>query len=73
MAYIVTLQFKPPIGPCVTGWWDDSVTAEQKWREWVGTYGSHPTARIQLVEQTADGEVPVKCWPQETGEVRALA
>jgi hypothetical protein len=69
MGFEVSLQFTPPDGPCVTGWWADEATADRKWRSWVGTHGSHPTACIRLAEQTAAGPVPVKTWTRETGEV----
>lgn len=70
----VTLQFLPPHGPYVRGEWEDGTVADEKFLSWVGTYGSHPTAVIQLSEERPGGPRQLlKTWTRRTGEVRGEA
>ncbi|MGW3498342.1 hypothetical protein [Streptomyces sp. NPDC001020] len=43
------------------GWWPDRATAEKKFRDWVGEYGSLRKARLVLVD-TVEGD-QVASWP----------
>ncbi|WP_438297882.1 hypothetical protein [Streptomyces sp. HUAS TT7] len=68
--YRVRLTFVPG-GPAVTGYWADPSTAERKMREDIGTYGSHPTVRITLDEERADGSwATLAEWTRDGGERR---
>ncbi|MFF4845581.1 hypothetical protein [Streptomyces collinus] len=47
--------------PVLHGWWSVEATARDKFRRWVGEYGSMPGARITLTdEDTAD---VLATWP----------
>ncbi|MFE3527012.1 hypothetical protein ACFXOD_36660 [Streptomyces sp. NPDC059161] len=66
--YRVSLQFTPPGGPAVTGYWDEQATAERKWRADIGVYGSHETALITLSELLEDGSWRVVVdWTRDAG------
>lgn len=57
----VTLQFTPG-GPVVEGEWAASATAETRYTQWVGLYGTGPNMVIRLIEET-DGRRRVrKTW-----------
>lgn len=43
-----------------TGWWNLHVTAEEKFRDWVGDHG-RDGARITLVD--TETEQMIKSWP----------
>ncbi|MGW2082562.1 hypothetical protein ACWCOW_37625 [Streptomyces sp. NPDC001939] len=46
------------------GAWPVRETGEQRFRSWIGSYGSIPGARIALAEQIADGPwVELNVWP----------
>ncbi|EFL19901.1 hypothetical protein [Streptomyces sp. C] len=47
--YLAVLRFEAG-GPAVTGEWVALATAERTHRNWIGLYGNHPTAVIQLIE-----------------------
>lgn len=49
--------------PMMHGWWDDETTARDKFRRWVGEYGSMPGARITLVDEVT-GET-LASWPED--------
>lgn len=70
MTFRVTLRFSPPPSPSVSGVWESGEIAERKFRSWVGTHGSHPSAVIELAEETASGRRPVATWTRDGGEVR---
>ncbi|WP_406349380.1 hypothetical protein OHA44_37630 [Streptomyces sp. NBC_00144] len=57
-------------GGAVTGDWYVRPTAERKFTEWIGTYGSLDHVVIQLIEETDAGqETVLKTWTKERGEV----
>lgn len=62
--FSVTVQFRKD-GPRVKGQWTEYETADQKYLDFVGDYGSQPGATVSLFEETADGECHVrKAWPE---------
>ncbi|MBZ4016622.1 hypothetical protein [Streptomyces purpurogeneiscleroticus] len=65
--YVARLQFTPD-GAAVEGEWTAAATAEGRYTEWVGRYGSNPTVMIQLIEDTDGHECVVKTWTAQ-GEV----
>ncbi|MET9930387.1 MULTISPECIES: hypothetical protein [unclassified Streptomyces] len=70
MTFHVLLQFTPPDGPAVTGTWEKESTADGKFEEWVHSYGAHPTARIELTEETAGTHRVLSQWTRATGTIR---
>ncbi|MFF4402652.1 hypothetical protein [Streptomyces sp. NPDC001480] len=49
--------------PVQHGWWIRSEVARDKFRRWVGEYGSMPGARVSLTDQDT-GEV-LASWPDQ--------
>jgi hypothetical protein len=47
--------------PVQQGWWDREETARDKFRRWVGSYGSMPGARVTLTDEEAAGVLAA--WP----------
>ncbi|MEJ8654730.1 hypothetical protein WKI65_43530 [Streptomyces sp. MS1.AVA.3] len=67
----VTVQFSAG-GPAVSGEWTDANVAHQKFRGWVGTYGSDERAVIRFLADLSDGDTRlVKTWTKADGEVVA--
>ncbi|MEU5610545.1 hypothetical protein AB0H03_17720 [Streptomyces sparsogenes] len=65
--HLARLQFAAA-GPAVEGEWTIPGTAQDRYREWVGLYGSNPNVVIGLIEET-DGRRRVrKTWTAQ-GEV----
>ncbi|MEU4729547.1 hypothetical protein [Streptomyces sp. NPDC023588] len=65
----VRLRFGPPTSPAVTGTWSSSEIAERKFRGFIGRYGSRADVRIELLEETASGQLIVaKRWTKDRGE-----
>ncbi|MEV7809226.1 MULTISPECIES: hypothetical protein [Streptomyces] len=49
--------------PVQHGWWEREEVARDKFRRWVGEYGSMPGARLTLTdEQTVE---PLAVWPDQ--------
>ncbi|MFF1405019.1 hypothetical protein [Streptomyces sp. NPDC058294] len=46
--------------PVQHGWWSREETARDKFRRWVGEYGSMPDARIILTDDNGD---VLAVWP----------
>ncbi len=68
VAHHVTVAFQPG-PPGVKGAWADGAVAEKKFRGFVGTYGSQEGVRIELLEETAGGQlIVVKRWTKDRGE-----
>ncbi|OEJ21085.1 hypothetical protein [Streptomyces subrutilus] len=65
--YSVVLRFTAA-GPRVFGEWDVLEPAEKTYRNWIGLYGSHPTAAIQLVDDTTSPSTVIKEWTRDGGE-----
>ncbi|THA53140.1 hypothetical protein [Streptomyces sp. A1136] len=69
MPFHVRLRFGPPPSPAITGTWDSEATAERKFRGFIGRYGSRADVRIELLEETADGQlIVVRRWTKDHGE-----
>ncbi|MHB9856713.1 hypothetical protein [Streptomyces sp. YIM S03343] len=49
--------------PVQHGWWGREDVARDKFRRWVGAYGSMPAARTTLTDEET-GDLPAG-WPQE--------
>lgn len=49
-------------GPSLDGAWNDPDTAQARYTQWVGLYGSSPTVMIQLIEETAGREHVRRTW-----------
>ncbi|MFI5690148.1 hypothetical protein [Streptomyces sp. NPDC051636] len=45
------------------GWWGSEETARDKFRRWVGEYGSMPGARLTLTDEEADEVLVI--WPDQ--------
>lgn len=60
--YRVTCRFRPD-GPVNSGWWADRATAELRYREWVGLYGSDPGTVITLARVTGQTVEVLRSWP----------
>ncbi|ELP69508.1 hypothetical protein PV735_46655 [Streptomyces turgidiscabies] len=67
--HLARLQFEAD-GPAVEGEWIVPATAQDRYTEWVGLYGTGPTVVIQLIEETAGHEHVHKTWTAQ-GEVEA--
>jgi hypothetical protein len=66
ITYSVTLRFRPD-GPAAYGEWDQEATADQRYRSYVGLYGSQPAVTVRL-DQLAGGHVQVlRQWPSIEG------
>ncbi|MEU2856677.1 hypothetical protein [Streptomyces syringium] len=70
MIYYAILQFQAT-GPAVTGEWTEKEPASRTYREWVGLYGSHPSAIIRLIEERNGRRHTIKTWTKSHGEVEA--
>ncbi|MGW0771789.1 hypothetical protein [Streptomyces sp. NPDC002676] len=46
------------------GWWDREDTAHDKFRRWVGEYGSIPDARLTLIDEETDSVLAT--WPHSS-------
>ncbi|MFF4583678.1 hypothetical protein ACFY15_35770 [Streptomyces sp. NPDC001373] len=68
---LAVLRFEED-GPAVTGEWAALSTAERTHRNWIGLYGSHPMAVIQLIEINDAGERErvLKLWTRAEAEGR---
>ncbi|KUM96192.1 hypothetical protein AQI95_42740 [Streptomyces yokosukanensis] len=49
--------------PVQHGWWNREETARDKFRRWVGEYGSMPAARVTLTDAES-GDV-LAAWPDQ--------
>ncbi|MFF5860766.1 hypothetical protein ACFY8B_35110 [Streptomyces sp. NPDC012751] len=47
--------------PVLHGWWGREETEREKFRRWIGEYGSMPGARVTLTDETT-GET-LASWP----------
>ncbi|WP_189956492.1 hypothetical protein [Streptomyces alanosinicus] len=45
------------------GWWGREETARDKFRRWVGEYGSLPDTRVTLIDEDTAGVLAV--WPDQ--------
>ncbi|MEU5836395.1 hypothetical protein ABZ820_22375 [Streptomyces diacarni] len=63
-AYRLTCRFHPG-GPTSSGWWPHRETAELRYREWVGLYGSAPETVITLTRLTDDRAEVLRVWPPQ--------
>jgi hypothetical protein len=50
--------------PVQHGWWGSEAVARDKFRRWVGEYGTLPQARVTLTDEEA-GTV-LTTWPEES-------
>ncbi|MFD7185469.1 hypothetical protein ACFV90_36605 [Streptomyces sp. NPDC059904] len=51
-------------GTVMNGWWSSRVTAERKFRSWIGSYSVMPGARITLTERLDnETEQVLQSWP----------
>lgn len=50
-------------GPVQYGWWGREETAREKFRRWVGEYGTMPGVRITLTDETAADLLAA--WPSQ--------
>ncbi|NSC25363.1 hypothetical protein FM076_31115 [Streptomyces albus subsp. chlorinus] len=64
VVYRLTCRFRPG-GPLNSGWWTDRETAERRYREWIGLYGSTPGTVITLTRETGAGSEVLRAWPPE--------
>nr|WP_063826193.1 hypothetical protein [Streptomyces antibioticus] len=55
--------------PAVEGDWGIADTAEARYTEWVGLYGTNPTVEIRLIEVTDGREHLSSLWTAQ-GEVK---
>ena len=65
--HLARLQFEPG-GRVVEGEWAVPGTARDRYREWLGLYGTVPTVLIQFIEVTDGREHVRRRWTVE-GEV----
>jgi hypothetical protein len=49
--------------PIQHGWWGSEATARDKFRRWIGEYGSLPDARVTLTDE--DTGRLLTAWPDE--------
>ncbi len=63
--YRVTLQFTGDAdAPQVTGEWTREATTRNKFRSWIGLYGSVQSSTIRFVEEADDGSnIILDTWP----------
>jgi hypothetical protein len=59
--YHLTLA-TPANGTVMYGWWSSRVTAERKFRSWIGSYSVMPGAHITLTGRL-DDETVLQSWP----------
>ncbi|WP_431776291.1 hypothetical protein [Streptomyces cucumeris] len=69
--HLARLQFATA-GPAVEGEWTVPGTAQDRYTEWVGLYGSKPNVVIQLIEE-ADGRRRVRKTWTDQGETEGPA
>ncbi|WP_326655646.1 hypothetical protein [Streptomyces sp. NBC_01750] len=65
--HLARLQFEEN-GPIVEGQWTVPGTAQDRYTEWVGLYGTGPAVVIRLIEETDGRERVRKKWTAQ-GEV----
>ncbi|WP_206282267.1 hypothetical protein [Streptomyces rhizosphaericus] len=65
--YLAALQFERG-GPAVEAEWTIPDTAQDRYTEWVGIYGTRPSVVIRLIEET-DGRRRVRETWTAQGEV----
>ncbi|MFD7407763.1 hypothetical protein ACFV7R_35045 [Streptomyces sp. NPDC059866] len=65
--HLARLQFRAD-GPAVEGAWTVPSTAQDRYTEWVGLYGTDPNVVIRLIEETDGAERVRKTWTAQ-GEV----
>ncbi|MDT0469774.1 hypothetical protein [Streptomyces gibsoniae] len=49
--------------PGMHGWWPKEVTAQGKFREWIGAYSKMPAARVTLTVRAGASERLLESWP----------
>ncbi|MGW7824459.1 hypothetical protein ACWGLF_41750 [Streptomyces puniciscabiei] len=49
--------------PVQHGWWNREKTARDKFRRWIGEYGSLPAARVTLTDEETVGVLAD--WPDQ--------
>ncbi|WP_413812684.1 hypothetical protein [Streptomyces sp. OE57] len=59
--HLATLQFEVD-GPAVEAEWTVPGTAQRRYAEWVGLYGTDPAVVIRLIEETGDRRRVHKTW-----------
>ncbi|GAA3372613.1 hypothetical protein GCM10017744_104830 [Streptomyces antimycoticus] len=59
--HLATLQFRAD-GPAVEAEWTVVVTAQRRYAEWVGLYGTDPAVVIKLIEETGGRRRVRKTW-----------
>lgn len=69
--HLCRLRFETD-SPVIKGEWTVPGTAQDRYTEWVGLYGTHPSVVIQLIEE-ADGRRRVRKTWTARGEVEGLA
>ncbi|MFG2457029.1 hypothetical protein ACGFWE_08165 [Streptomyces sp. NPDC048523] len=65
--HLARLQFEAD-GPAVEGEWAIPDTAQDRYTEWVGLYGTDPAVVIRLIEESDGRERVRKTWTAQ-GEV----
>lgn len=65
--HLARLQFEAD-GPAVEGEWTAPGTAQDRYTEWVGLYGTDPAVVIRLIEVSDGRERVRKTWTAQ-GEV----
>ncbi|MEV7681501.1 hypothetical protein AB0O64_23550 [Streptomyces sp. NPDC088341] len=65
--HLARLQFEAD-GPAVEGEWTAPATAQDRYTEWVGLYGTDPAVVIRLIEESDGRECVRKTWTAQ-GEV----
>ncbi|MEU0031996.1 hypothetical protein [Streptomyces sp. NPDC006335] len=65
--HLARLQFEAD-GPAVEGEWTAPATAQERYTEWVGLYGTDPAVVIRLIEESDGRETVRKTWTAQ-GEV----
>ncbi|CAM5677394.1 hypothetical protein [Streptomyces mordarskii] len=69
--HLATLQFEVD-GPAVEAEWTVAGTAQRRYAEWVGLYGTDPAVVIKLIEET-DGHRRVRRTWTAQGETEETA